>query len=74
MMQGICIDKGDTLTLQEGKKYFLFPNGANHFYASRFNSKRSHFGCYRAKHFEVIQEEEEDTPETEVKFEQLALF
>lgn len=70
-MIGVCTESGATLTLIPGQKYYLFPNGPNHFYVSKFNSKDAHFGCYRSNYFEIA---EESVTEEHTTFEQLSLF
>jgi len=57
-MQGVCINPGATVTLQEGETYFLFEHGLNNYLVSRFNNLNAHFGSYEKKFFEVIQEEQ----------------
>ncbi|USK61310.1 hypothetical protein [Peribacillus asahii] len=57
-MQGVCINPGPTVTLQEGETYFLFEHGLNNYLVSRFNNPGAHFGSYEKKFFEVIQEEQ----------------
>ncbi|MGF2617751.1 hypothetical protein FZC84_11985 [Rossellomorea vietnamensis] len=55
-MRGICVDPEGTLVLDSKKVYYLFPNGDKAFYVSKFNSEKSHFGCFQAERFEVIEE------------------
>lgn len=56
-MEGVCIDQGASTNLKEGERYFLFEHGSNHFYASRFNHKGSHFGAFERKLFDVLIEQ-----------------
>lgn len=67
MIRARCKDPGDTTQLFKGDLYYLFENGPGKYYASRFENKHSHFGCFDAKHFEVQQpaEPEEWPPEPE---------
>lgn len=58
VLQGICIDIGETTVLEKGKTYFLFPNGSTHYYVSKFQNKNSHFGCFRKSFFQIVQEDE----------------
>lgn len=58
MLQGICIDPGQTVVLEEGKSYFLFPNGTQHYYVSKFPNQDAHKGCFQTKYFQIIQKEE----------------
>jgi hypothetical protein len=58
MLKGICIDPGQTVVLEKGKSYFLFPNGTKHYYVSDFNNKNAHKGCFQALYFQIAKEEE----------------
>ncbi|MBO0962366.1 hypothetical protein J1P26_21925 [Neobacillus sp. MM2021_6] len=57
MLQGICIDSGYTAVLQKGTSYYLFPNGANHYYVSKFPNSGAHMGCFQASYFQIIEDE-----------------
>lgn len=57
-MKGLCVDPGGTTTLKEGIEYFIFPNGSNHFYVSKFDNPKAHFGCYQKELFQEKTEEE----------------
>ncbi|WP_458412756.1 hypothetical protein ACNQFZ_18390 [Schinkia sp. CFF1] len=79
MLQGICIDTGQTTVLEKGKLYFLFQNGETHFYVSKFPRIDSHTGCYKANRFQIIQNIELNNDQNESyfqknSFEQLSLF
>lgn len=56
-MEGICVDKNQSTVLENGKRYFLFPNGPDHYYVSNFNNNKSHFGCFQALYFQLIEKE-----------------
>jgi hypothetical protein len=58
LLQGICVDTGATTVLEKGKKYFLFSNGPNHYYVSKFPRESSHCGCFHKALFELVQEDE----------------
>jgi hypothetical protein len=58
MLQGICIDPGQTVVLEKGKSYFLFPNGTKHYYVSKFPNQNAHKGCFQAIYFQIIEKEE----------------
>ncbi len=58
MMQGICINQGQTSVLEKGKSYFLFPNGTQHYYVSNFPNQNAHKGCFQMKYFQLVQKEE----------------
>ncbi|WP_420768741.1 hypothetical protein ACNR9V_03165 [Parageobacillus thermoglucosidasius] len=58
MLQGICVDTAATTVLEKGKTYFLFSNGSDHYYVSRFPKAGSHFGCFRKSLFQIVQEDE----------------
>ncbi|MCM3651308.1 hypothetical protein [Metabacillus litoralis] len=62
MIQGICIDTQNTMVLSEGESYYLFPNGPDHYYVSRFPNEDAHTGCFQAKHFQLIEEEDVTMP------------
>jgi hypothetical protein len=56
-LQGVCVDP-NSINVEEGRQYFLFPNGEDHVYASRFQDEKAHFGCFSRKVFRIVQEEE----------------
>jgi hypothetical protein len=58
LLQGICIDTVATTVLEEGKKYFLFSNGSDHYYVSNFPEVNSHQGCFHKSLFKLVQEDE----------------
>jgi hypothetical protein len=58
MLQGICIDQGQTTVLEKGKRYFLFPNGSRHFYVSKFPNRDAHKGCFQTCYFQIIEKQE----------------
>lgn len=59
MLQGIYLEIDNNPTgLIAGEKYYLFPNGPNYYYASRFPSEGSHMGIFHARRFQVVEEEE----------------
>ena len=51
-----CIDVGGTTTLTEGNVYFLYPNGSEHAYISKFDNPSAHFGCYRQSLFKELSQ------------------
>jgi hypothetical protein len=57
MLQGICIDPGQSAVLQQGTSYYLFPNGEQHYYISKFPNASAHKGCFQAKYFQIIQKQ-----------------
>jgi hypothetical protein len=58
VLQGICVDTGETTVLEKGKKYFLFPRGLDHYYVSKFPRETAHCGCFHKSLFQIIQEDE----------------
>lgn len=58
MQQGIYLDTENTVVLQKGSSYYLFPNRPDHFYVSRFPKEGAHIDCFQTKHFQLIVEEE----------------
>ena len=58
MLQGICVDTGETTVLEKGKKYFLFPGGSNNYYVSKFPNANAHTGCFCESLFQIVQEDE----------------
>jgi hypothetical protein len=58
LLQGICVDTGETTVLEKGKKYFLFPGGSNNYYVSKFPNANAHTGCFRKSLFQIVQEKE----------------
>ncbi|PEJ89548.1 hypothetical protein [Bacillus toyonensis] len=64
-MKGICIDVDHSALLGINEEYFLFPAKPNHYFVSKFDRKESHFGCYPAERFQVM-EKEAWTPEPKV--------
>lgn len=78
-----CISVGATVKLEKYEHYYVYPNGADHFYVSKFPyPQRSYFGCYSKLHFkleEPIIEAAADLPKQEVVSapkiqEQMSLF
>ncbi|WP_078379137.1 hypothetical protein [Sutcliffiella halmapala] len=59
MLQGICVNPVNTEVINKGEKYFLFPNGPDHYYVSKFPNPGAHRGCFLAESFEVIDNEVE---------------
>ncbi len=57
MLQGVCVETGQTTTLVEGKQYYLFPKGMKHYLVSKFPSENAHMGCFRSGYFQVIEKE-----------------
>jgi hypothetical protein len=55
MLQGVCVDPGQTEVLEKGKTYYLFLNGNEHYYVSVFPSQNAHKGCFQTKYFQVIE-------------------
>lgn len=58
MIQGICVNAGATVSLERDQKYFLFPNGKDHYYVSNFPNLNAHKGCFQAILFKPVKEEE----------------
>jgi hypothetical protein len=58
LLQGVCVDTGETTVLEKGKKYFLFPGGPDHYYVSRFPKANAHTGCFHKSLFQIVQEDE----------------
>jgi hypothetical protein len=58
LLQGICVDTGETTVLEKGKKYFLFPGGSNNYYVSKFPNANAHTGCFRKSLFQIVQGDE----------------
>jgi hypothetical protein len=58
LLQGVCVDTGETTVLEKGKKYFLFPSGSNNYYVSKFPNANAHTGCFRKSLFQIVQEKE----------------
>lgn len=79
-MKGICVDSTNSAVLEVSREYFLFPNGPNAYYVSKFDRETAHFGCFQAKRFEVLEMEEgpsepnNKVPDDIVETEQLSLF
>jgi len=57
MLQGICVDPGQTAVLTKGTSYYLFPNGSNHYYVSNFPNQGAHKGCYSKEYFQLDEQE-----------------
>lgn len=65
MMKGVCVEKGSSWHLQEGKEYFLGEYGPNHFSASKFDKPKSYFGIFQKDHFKLIEIEQEQQKQSE---------
>lgn len=57
MLQGICLEPEQAAVLEKGKSYYLFPNGANHYYVSKFPNSGAHMGCFQNSYFQIIEKE-----------------
>jgi hypothetical protein len=57
MLQGVCVDPGQTEVLEKGKTYFLFPNGNDHYYVSVFPNQNSHKGCFCGNYVRIVKRE-----------------
>lgn len=57
MLQGVCVETGQTTTLVEGKQYYLFPKGEKHYLVSKFPNENAHMGCYGSEYFELVEKE-----------------
>ncbi|EMY5507731.1 hypothetical protein V8T57_004248 [Bacillus wiedmannii] len=56
-MKGICIDVDHSALLGINEEYFLFPAKPYHYFVSKFDRKESHFGCYPAERFQMVEKE-----------------
>ncbi|MEK5056478.1 hypothetical protein MHH96_24205 [Niallia sp. FSL K6-0212] len=63
-MKGKYLGKADSSNLVPGMSYYLFENGKDYFYVSRFNNKKAHFGCYEKTPFEINEETREKSEVT----------
>ena len=59
MIEGVCIDDGNSTVLVPGKKYFLFPNEKESVYVSNFPNKGAHMGCFQMLLFKEVEEMQE---------------
>lgn len=57
LLQGICVDPGQSTNLTKDQSYFLFPAGTTHFYVSHFRNKGSHRGCFAKTQFTLKEKE-----------------
>ncbi|WP_260288470.1 hypothetical protein [Peribacillus aracenensis] len=80
MLQGVCVDPGQTNVLNKEASYFLFPAGNSHYFVSKFPNKKSHRGCFESNRFQLMnppEPEKHSTIESELKipeYEQLSLL
>lgn len=52
-----CISVGAILSLEKYEEYFVYPNGEDYFYVSKFPyPQKTHFGCYSRLHFKLREE------------------
>jgi len=58
LLQGVCVDTGVSTVLEQGKKYFLFSNGPDHYYVSKLPKTSAHQGCFHKSLFQIVQEDE----------------
>jgi hypothetical protein len=58
MLHSVCVDPGQTVVLEKGKSYFLFPNGTMCYYVSNFPNPKAHKGCFQSKYFQIIEKVE----------------
>ncbi|MCP3026632.1 hypothetical protein [Halobacillus sp. A5] len=80
-MKAICLDAAGSAELVQGNEYFVFPSGGSAYYVSRFDRGGSHFGCFQAGRFELMECQEPNprmaTSETKYEsedYEQLSIF
>ncbi|NUK30966.1 hypothetical protein HT574_12990 [Parageobacillus sp. VR-IP] len=52
------MDTGVSTVLEQGKKYFLFSNGPDHYYVSKLPKTSAHQGCFHKSLFQIVQEDE----------------
>jgi hypothetical protein len=52
------MDTGASTVLEKGKKYFLFPNGPEHYYVSKLPKESSNHGCFHKSLFKLVREDE----------------
>ncbi|MBT2661923.1 hypothetical protein [Bacillus sp. ISL-45] len=57
MLQGVCVETGQTTTLVEGMQYYLFPKGQKHYLVSKFPNENAHMGCYGSEYFQLVEKE-----------------
>lgn len=63
MIRGVYKGSANSIVLQPGQKYYLFPHGNTHYYVSRFPNEGAHTGCFSKELFDVIEDEEEKEEE-----------
>lgn len=61
MLKGLCVNKGDSTVLVVGEPYFLFPNGEDHYYVSKFPNCGAHTGCFQSSLFQILTNDEQDS-------------
>ncbi|WP_339148376.1 hypothetical protein [Sutcliffiella sp. BMC8] len=57
MLQGICVKADSAEVLSKGENYYLFPNGPEHYYVSKYPNQGAHKGCYHAERFKLKHNE-----------------
>lgn len=60
--KAVCVDDEAADLLEKGKTYYLFANGSEYAYVSRFPNQNAHFGCFSKDRFQIIKEQEEEWP------------
>lgn len=55
MIKGKCVDNTNLLKVIVGEEYFLFPNGENYYYVSKFPNIKAHIGCYQKERFKEVK-------------------
>ncbi|KAF0817667.1 Phage protein [Bacillus sp. ZZV12-4809] len=76
MLKGKYIGSDKVCSLNKEYTYFLFPNGPNHYYVSRFNNPNAHFGCFDCDWFHILEEEDyaSEPPRTNIDLEQGKIY
>lgn len=76
MLKGKYIGSNKLCSLNKEYTYFLFPNGPNHFYVSRFNNPNAHFGCFNGDWFQIFKDEGYPTepPRTKIELDQGKIY
>lgn len=66
-MRGRYIGRDPLVSLKVEEDYYLFPNGPDYYYVSRFPNERAHTGCYERHLFKTFIETEGVEKEPEQK-------
>jgi hypothetical protein len=59
-LRGVCVNAERADLMETGEIFYLFPNGPDHVYVSRFDNPGAHFGCFERARFKELEAEAQE--------------